>query len=286
MLKNPNLLIEKSSKWKYPAKVIADRLKVSILNNIGIYLMVTLALIGGSIGLNNSIRFVTKNIVLVGANPLFLPILIMVIFLSLYLALNASLQLSKEYDRGTYEVLLYGPMNSKAFLLGIFLAFMSIYFFIVLIFMIWANLSIFVTHLLFSYDFLLILLASIVTVGSMISYGLFIASLGGKTRTTIIYFVLFIIIILGIQLSNQFIASLALVTTATSVDRIAVIRQVLELLNYITTYISPLSLLQMMMDDITNTNIGLFFIHLLITLIQMYLLLIFSHLILKKKGAR
>lgn len=273
------------SNWKHPAKVIASRLQQSIINNIGIYLIVTIALIGGSIGLNNSIRFVTKNIVLVSDNLLFPPILIMVMLLSLYLSLNASIHLSKEYDRGTYEILLFGPVDTRSFILGIFFAFLSIYLFVIIIFIIWANLSIFIINLFFSFDYVLILLASIITVGAMISFGIFIAVLGGRTRTTIIYFILFIIIILGIQLANQFVSSLPLVTTATSVDQIAVIRQVLEVLNYAITYISPLSLLKMMMDNISNASLGLFAFHLLLTILQMLLLLLVSHFVLKRKGA-
>ncbi len=253
---------------------------------MGIYIIVLIALTGGAIALNNNISYVIQNTVLIGLEPFFLPILIIVVILATYLALSASITASREYDKGTLEVMLYGPVNIKSFLAGVFLSYLSIYAYIVLLIFCWVNFAIWLTHLSISVNAYFVLLISIFTTGAMIAYGLFISSLGGKTRTTFIFFTLFIGIIVGIQVADQVLSTIILVTGSTTVDQFGVVRQILAILNQIVSYISPFSLLQLLMDDIVNASTGSFILHLAITILQIALLLFLSQVILKNRGVR
>ena len=243
-----------------------------------------LALFGGSIVINNTLESAVQNTILVDIQPLFSPVLLMVILTSTYLALAVSVSISKENDKGTLEVLMYGPVNYRSYLFGAFAAFIISYIICVLIFTIWANAAIWLSHIDFSFDIYFLLLLSVFTVGSMISYGVFIAALGGKTRMTIIYFILFIVIMVGIQIADYVISTLLLTTSATGIDEFSILRNFLERISQFLVYFSPFSLFQLMMDDIVNRSIGNLAIHIVITIGQIGLLLLFSYILFKKEG--
>ncbi len=270
--------------WLHASKIIYQRFLKFLSNNLGIYITIALALLAGSVVINNTFESTIQNTVLVDIRPLFSPILIMVIFTSTYLALAISVSISKENDKGTMEVLMYGPMNFKSYLLGVFGAFIVTYVICALVVMIWANAVIWFSHLDFSFDVYFLLFLSIFTAGSMISYGIFIASLGGKTRMTVIYFIIFIVMMVGVQIADYVISTLLLTTSATGIDEFVILRNVLGRISQLFVYFSPFSLLQLIMDDIVNVSIGSFVLHLSITIGQIVLLLLFSFQLFKKKG--
>lgn len=270
--------------WFHASKIIHLRFLNLIFNNLGIYLILALALLGGSIVINNTLESAVQNTILVDIQPLFSPALVMVILISTYLALAVCISISKENDKGTLEVLMYGPVNYRSYLSGVFSAFLVTYIIGLIVFTIWANLAIQLSQFGFSLDLYLILLISIITAGSMISYGIFIAALGGKTRMSILYFILFIGLIIGIQLADYVISTLLLATSSTAIDEFAILRNVLASVSQFLVYFSPFSLFQLMMGDIVNGSMGSFFIHLLLTLSQIVLLLLFSYLLFKKEG--
>ena len=275
-----------SASFLYPARIIGLRIQNTGISSWGIYLVLLLALAGGAIALNNNLSYIKQNTILIGLEPLFLPILIIVIIVASYLSLSASITASKEYDRGTLEVMLYGPVNLKSFLAGVFFSYITIYAYVVLLIFCWINFAIYLTHLSFSINSYLILLISIVTTGSMIAYGLFISSIGGKTRTTFIFFILFIGFIIGVQVADQALSTIILVTGSTTVDQFGVIRHILAILTQFISYISPFSLLQLMMDDVVNASTGSFILHFMLTSLQIVILLFLSQVIIKNRGVR
>jgi hypothetical protein len=272
------------SHWLHASRIIFNRYQKFLFNGFGIYLTLALALVGGSIVINNNLESAVQNTILVDIRPLFSPALIMVILTSTYLAMAISISISKENDKGTLEVLMYGPVNYKSFLSGVFTAFIVTYLIGLLVFTFWANITIWLSHLEFSFDIYLLLLVSVITAGSMISYGIFIAALGGKTRMTIIYLILFIVLMVGIQIADYIVSTLLLTTSATGIDEFAILRDFLSSISKFLVYFSPFSLFQLMMDDIVNGSMGSFVIHVSITLGQIVLLLLFSYLLFKKEG--
>lgn len=282
--KSSNKISRDWSHGFHGSRIIFKRYQKFLFNGFGIYLTMALALIGGSIVINNDLESAVQNTILVDIRPLFSPALIMVILTSTYLAMAISISISKENDKGTLEVLMYGPMNYRSYLFGVFSAFIVTYLVGLLVFTFWANIAIWLSHLEFSFDIYLLLLVSVITAGSMISYGIFIAALGGKTRMTIIYFILFIVLMVGIQIADYVISTLLITTSSTAIDEFAILRNVLEGVSKFMVYFSPFSLFQLMMDDIINGSMGSFAIHIAITVGQIVLLLLFSYLLFKKEG--
>jgi ABC-type transport system involved in multi-copper enzyme maturation permease subunit len=268
------------------AQAIRARSSTAIVYGLGIYITLALAFAVASLVLHNSIRFVERNAVLSTSQPLFLPIAFMVAVVSLYLGLSAALAVARERDRGTLQVLLFGPVDESAFLLGHFFAQLQVYLGVVLIAIVWVNLVVWILHLAFSIQVLILLSASIATMAAVIAFGLLVAVWGGRTRTALVYFILIALLFIGLQLGRELIDGFAVSSNASRNDPVFVLRNALVLINSVTQWISPYAQLSRMMDSLLTNNYAAFVVHLAVTLVQALVFLAASMLILQRKGAR
>ncbi len=272
-------------RWR-AAQAIQARSSASAAYGLGIYLTMSIALTVAAITLQNTLRFVQSNAVLSTRQPLFLPMAFMVAIVSLYLGLSAALAVARERDRGTLQVLLFGPVDESSFLLGYFIALLKVYGGVVLIAIVWVNLVTWLLHLAFSVQVLILLVTSLATVAAVIAFGLLVAVWGGRTRAALVYFILVALLLIGLQLGREFVNGLVLTTSPTQNDPILLIRSALVTINLVVEWISPYSQLSRIMDDLLNENAAGYVLHLAVTLAQALALLTASILILKRKGAR
>lgn len=275
--------------WRHQWRAIltlADRSSQSTFWGLGIFITLTLALLTSALVLHNSLRFTEQNIIYIALQPLFFPIYVNTGLVSLYLAIIAAVTASRERDRGTLEVLFYGPMDEMSFILGLFLAQLKIYLVAILVAVVWLNLVTWWLHLAFSIEIYISLFTSIIMAGAVIAFGLLTAVWGGRTRTALVYFLLVMILLAGLQIADQVISGLVLVTTPTMNDPVLVIRNALVLVSGVIQWVSPYSQLNQAMDATMLHNLSGYLLHLGVILLQVLVLLLGSILILKRKGAR
>jgi hypothetical protein len=267
------------------ALVIQDRNSSSAFFGIGLYITIFFGLLAASLILQNSIRSAETNQVFVSSQPFFLPLLICTALLALFLAILASVRVSRERDRGTLEVLAYGPVNEASFLCGIFLAYLKIYLQALLIIFIWANMVTWILHLAFSIKILSMLLTSSLMAAVLIAFGLLTAVMGGKTRTALVYFFLIILLLGSIQIGDQILA-VFIQSAQTISDSLLFIKDTLAAMSTAIQWISPFSQLTLTMDAIVDGQFGAYLLHFVILCAQTLLLFLAGIKILQHKGYR
>ncbi len=267
------------------AWVIQGRSSNSILYGAGIYITLFLGLLAATLVVNNNLTAAESDRVFISQQPLFLPLLICVSFLALFLAILASINVSRERDRGTLEVLAYGPVNEASFLIGIFIGSLKIYLEMLLIVFVWANIVTWLLHLAFSMKILLMLLSSVLMAAAFIAFGILTAVLGGKARTALVYFFLIVLVLGGVQIADQ-VVTLLLASSDTASNSMIFLRDTLMTLASGIKWISPYSQLTLMMDGIADSLWLTYFGHLGILLLQALVLLLGSIKIFEQKGVR
>jgi len=272
-------------RWQ-AAQAIQSRSSSSIANGRGIYLVLAIALLAAAVVLHNMLRFVERNAVLATRQPLFLPLTLMVDVVSIYLAMTAAIAAARERECGTYQVLLFGPVDESAFIAGHFLAQLMVYLGVGLLVLVWSNLVTWLLHLAFSVQVIVLLAASVATVAAVIAFGLFIAAWGGRTRLALVYFTVIVLLFVALQVGNDLVSSLALAHSPAENDPIFLIRDALVMVNNVVQWVSPYGQLSRIADDLLNGNALSILLHLGVTLAQGLAFFVAAIAILKRKGAR
>lgn len=267
-------------------KVIMDRVSQTRFWGWGIFVTMTVSLAFSSVLLVNYSRFTNTNLISVEKQPLAAPILLCVVLVSLYLSLTISLNVSREYQNNTIEMLFYGPVDEPAYMLGNFLSQIKVFLYALAATLIWLNLSIWVLNLDFRLDMFAMLFASIFMCAQLVAFGLLLAAWGGKRRNTLVYFLLVILLIGGIQAGDLIAATLVQIQSPTATDPLVVVRNVLSGLSGLIAWISPYSQLNNAFQAILENSAGGYFGALGLMLTEMTLMLAGSITLLKNKGVR
>lgn len=275
--------------WKprwHAIRVIRERYSQVSLGRLGIYVVTAVALATSALTLHNTLRYTERNVVFIADQPLFLPILVCAVLVSFYLGVTASISVSRERDRKTLEVLMYGPVDESAFLLGIFFAQIQIFLITLAFTFVWSNLAVWVLNLGFSFEVLGVFLASIVMTSAIVAFGQLTAVWGDKTRTALIVFILILLFLVGLQVADQVVSAIVVSSSPTSNDPVLIIRNALALATRIIQWISPYSQLVQAMDAVAYHSLIGYLSSLGILLAQTIILLYGSIRILRIKGAR
>jgi ABC-type transport system involved in multi-copper enzyme maturation permease subunit len=272
-------------RW-HAAQAIQARSSSSTVYGLGIYITLSMALAVAALIVHNTVRYVERNAVVSTRQPLFLPLALMVTVLSLYLALGAVVAVARERDRGTLQVLMFGPVDETSFVLGHFYAQLKVYFGLVLLTIVWLNVVSWLLHLAFSIEAILLLASSLTTAAAVVAFGLLIAVWGGRTRAALVYFILIVLLFIALQVGNDVASGIALSSNPSQNDPIFIVRNALVVITNVTQWFSPYSQFSQMMDDLLNRAVGSYLFHLGLTLAQGLVLLAVTVLILQRKGPR
>ena len=253
---------------------------------LGVFIVMSLGFAISSILLVNTIKFTEVNIVSVEKQPLLTPIMVNAILVSLYLAFTSAISASREYDKGTLELLMYGPVDEGSFIFGVFAAQLAIFSITVMAAVGWTLICIWQVNLTFQWSLLLIFLATFFMAAQLISLGLIMAMLGGKTRNSLVYFVLAVLFFAAIPLADMIVANLVTVSASTANDPMLIVRDVLAAIDSVISWISPYALLQNALDGITAGSTSAYLLNMAVMAVETVLLLAGSVLTLKKKGVR
>ena len=253
---------------------------------IGIFLVMSLGFAISSMLLVNTLKFTEVNIVSVETQPLLTPIMVNAILVSLYLAFTCAISVSREYDKGTLELLMYGPVDESSFIIGNFAAQLAVFFITVVAALGWVLVCIWRVNLTFQWSLLLIFLATFFMAAQLISLGLLMAMLGGKTRNSLVYFVLTVLFFAAIPLADMIVANLVTVSASTANDPMLIVRDVLAAINSVICWISPYALLQNALDGLIAGSTSAYFLNMAVMFGETLLMLFGSIFALKKKGVR
>ncbi len=268
------------------ASVIASHIGQLTWRGIGIFIILFSALLTGAVLLNNSTRFLEKNLVLVDKEPLFLPIYLSGVVLSIFIGLLASMRVARELDKGTLELLFYGPVESRQYLSGVAIGYMGIGLASVLVILFWAKLSEMLLNLAPDAKLFGLLLSVFLMICAFLALSLLIAILGGKARNAIAYFVLAVFLLLSFQIGDSLLSTLLLGGSATATDALSLVRKILYSVNEVLRWLSPFQITFEAAQNLNHGAITKYLIGNILLIAETLILMTFAILRLAGKGVR
>ncbi len=267
-------------------KVMKTLLKRDLLYALyswGYYGAIFASFLASSFLLKNFLDAIREEDILVSAFPLNYPLYITLIVISLYLVIMSAISISREREQGTLEVLFYGPVTPASFLwsrylkdltLGILaLAFTALYFYVASV----------LTNLGFTIGLAKALIMGIFLISCVVSFGLFISSLTGRMRSSIIT----LMAILGAFLAIQFVYNMLLGIEKESLSpSLLYLRQTTSYLFRGINWISPFAYLSRGLDSVILENRTLYVTHVLYCVIYSLVFVFLSIYTMGKRGVK
>jgi len=274
---------KKFSLTAHSIKVLIKKELVGSLYGWGFYGAIFVSLIICSFILKNFIGGIREENILISSYPLNFPLFVSVIVVSLYLVIISAISISREREQGTLEVLFYGPVSSFSFTIGkyfkdIFLYLITLIFFAVYFFGVSS-----LTNLGFTYSLTKALALSIFWVSCVISFGLFISSLTGRVRNSIIWLIAILLAFLAIQ----FVHSIFLNFPEEALSSpLVYLRKTLYYISKGISWVSPFSYISRGMESIQIESMKLYLLNIAYCIVYSVIFLVLSVYILKLKGVR
>ncbi|TET07728.1 hypothetical protein E3J84_07075 [Candidatus Aerophobetes bacterium] len=267
----------------HTVRALAKKDLYSTLSRWGIYIAAFISFIASSFILKNFLDSIKENDILISANPLNYPLFISTIIISFYLAILSAISISREKDQGTLEVLFYGPVSCPTYILGKYIKDMLTYLVVVVFFLAYFWGVSFLTNLGFSYGLVKIIFVSIFSVSCIVSFGLFISSLTGKMRNSIIWLIGILILFLVIQVGQTILFS---IPEEKMSPVLTYLGNTLSVVSRGVNWISPFSYLTRGIDAVSLDNAFLYWLNILYSIIYSAILLVLSIFTLKRKGVK
>ncbi|HHV43718.1 MAG TPA: ABC transporter permease subunit [Firmicutes bacterium] len=271
-----------SRRW-HATKLISTREWKDTWVKPGIYVVMVLSLLLGAFALRSTLTTVANMKGGVLTSPLTFALFLAVSLGGTYIALCSAMAIARERETGTLEVLFYGPVDSISYIFGRFLeqvftfvtmlVFLTIYFLFAGIY----------TNVGFSTNFLLMLVFSVFVVGGMVAFGIFISSLMGRTRSSIIVFLALVIFFLGMSFGYRVLVNIP--SDELSVAQ-TYLRIIFQVINSVLSWISPFAYLQRGFDAAALREMGNYFITIGQTLVYTVVCLALAIFCFKKRGVK
>ncbi len=156
-----------------------------------------------AIGIN--IGAFKENGILIASNPLNFPLYIVMVLSAVYLSITASLSVSRERDKGTLEVLFYGPVEANSFIFGKYLEQIGIYLLMLVIYGLEFIGFGMATHFGFYGNAMVAMVLSIVPISGIIVFGILLSVITKKVRTSTLYLITLLFLFLMIQFGDAVI---------------------------------------------------------------------------------
>lgn len=264
-------------------KILAKRELLSSLYGWGLYIAIFISFLVSSFILKNFLQGIRENNIFISSYPLNFPLFTSVVIISLYLVIVSAISISREREQGTLEVLFYGPVSSFSFLMGKYITDMLLYFIILGFFAIYFLGVSFLTNLGFTIALVKAFVVSIFLASCVISFGLFISSLTGKVRSSIVWLIGILLAFLGIWfLQNIF---LRIPSEALS-SWMRYLQKTIGIIYHFVNWVSPFSYLSRGMESIWLGSMKPFLLNILYSVLYTVILLALSVHILRAKGVR
>lgn len=204
------------------------------------WLALAVGLLLASVALHNTVRNAERALLLVAPQPLRTPIYIATMLLVFYVAIAAATMLARERERGTLNVLLFGPSSEGATVTGIFLAHWRIFAMALVGVLAWALVASWALQLQIDAFLLWLAVAALLLAASMIALALFTATFGKRARSSLLLFLAIGALLLLLLVSGTIID---LVTAAGGAsESLLVIDRALGSVSTVLGWVSPVAL--------------------------------------------
>jgi ABC-type transport system involved in multi-copper enzyme maturation permease subunit len=263
--------------------VIARRDLLGMLYGPGIYLVVALGMLATLPVIAGYLDAVERNRVLILADAFTLPFFIAATIAMLFLALASVATIARERDQGTLEVLFYGPVDVRAYVLAKHLAHVLAYL----------PIGLGLAALMFAYAgmtglrlpqaFALELLLSVFTAAAVTALGVCLSTLARGVRAGIALLGVLTALFLAIRVGSELLSGIAVTN---NVSPLLVLRNVVLALDATAGYVSPFGLFQSGVDALVRQDLVAYVSMILLSCLQCAVLLTASARLLARRGVR
>lgn len=254
-----------------------------MLHGRSLYVLAIGALVLVAALISDFLAYVTANGLAISQNPFQVPLTIVLNLAAIYLALLATVSISREREQGTLLVLSFGPLTSWGYLLSWLVA-QAIAYFIFCV-MLTAGLVgvVAISGLGFSTRLILFVAFSVPATAGIIAFGILAGSLGHDTRGSILVFLAVTLLLVGFEALNAFFATLK--PEQLSQVLLPVSRTV-SLVNTLLAWISPYGYLPRGLNAIYARDWPRFALTLAGVLVYTVALLLLARLSFERKGVQ
>ena len=227
--------------------VVAQRELDALVRGLAGYAALAIALLVAGWILATDVSKVQANGLLVRDSAFQAPLLAAVLLLAVFLAISAVVSVARERERGTLEVVFYGPVDEPAYLAGKFVGqVMGYTLALPILIASFLLLSVFTG---FAFTHLLVLgsVASVIPAAEVIAFGLLLSVAAGRLRTAILLFVGVVALFLGIAFAYNVVSAIPVESPASP---ILPLRDALSALDAIVDWLSPFSYLDRVLESI------------------------------------
>lgn len=273
--------------WRFrrrAAQLILQRDLRSMIFGPGIYVVLSLSLAAAALIIRNSLNFVAENGLLVLASAFHLPLLVVILLTSLFLALSSVTMIAREREQGTMEVLFYGPVDRFSYILGKYLAHIVTYFVAVVIYGVCFVLFAGLTNLALPLSMIGIIILSVLTASGVIALGMFLSTLSSSARAALFLFLGIILVFIAIQVGHELLENIS--PQSRYYDPMLFLKSVVSFLLEVTNWVSPFAYLNQGMTAVERGSGTSYLLMSLISVIYAILFLGLSVVSLERKGVR
>lgn len=263
--------------------VVASRGAYSGMSGITPYAVTTFELLASVILLRAYIGSVNDNGLLVLQNALSLPIYTAIAIWTTFLAISASVSISKERESGTLEVLFYGPIDIPTYVIGkhleqILLSSAMLPFCLAVL--TWQGIA---SNVGGTWTIVSSLALSLFVASTISAFGIFLSSITTKMRTSLLVLVCVTAVLLLIPVAENALSGI----DPREMPAVAFYaRSMVSVATNLTKWISPFACLSRGMDSVYRGDMGGYFAAIGTSVIHSVVLLRLAVKSLCQKGVR
>jgi ABC-type transport system involved in multi-copper enzyme maturation permease subunit len=234
-------------RWHLALTVQRRDLRAAV-HGFGLYVTLSAAIAVAATVLRNYVRSVQDGGLYVLSNPFAIPLFGAVVLSSVYLALASATTIARERDRGTLEVLFYGPMDVAAYLLGKYLAQMGAYVLMVVVYLAALWLYALATNFVFDPNLFWAAILSVATASSVVAISILLSTLNRSVRGALVALLAIVLASLGVQLGYDYVSSLSRGLARGQANPLLFLQTVLGWLDGALNWLSPFAHLERGID--------------------------------------
>lgn len=195
--------------------------------------------------LSNDVALVRSNGLLVDVAPFRGPLLGALLVLSFFLAVSAVLSVARDRDRGTLEVLFYGPIDETTYLAGKLAGLLGAYIAIMPLLLAGLGVISMFTRFEIGINLIAALALSIIPAAGIVAVGLLLSAAAKRVRSSILLFVTAVGLFVGAAVSYSFVSRIPVEDPASP---ILPLRDALGAVDAVLSRISPFTYLEQIFD--------------------------------------
>ena len=189
------------------ALAIGKRDTRAAIYGLGLYVVMFVSLVAGGMVLRNDLSALQATDFVIALNPLKSPLVVYIQVVAIYIAISSAITVARDRDRGTLELLIYGPVDYASYLLGKFLSQITCYAVCVIFGFVSINLFAIITGFVFELDMAILLILSCIMISCICSFGLLLSSISSNVRRAFLLVMGILILFLVVQVGYSALVS-------------------------------------------------------------------------------